>query len=323
MKVFKNITTYRNFKMCLLYSAVLYVSSVLTMIEPKQQLAHKIRPSLQAQGLADMAKKLEGEPISKLAISKDLEAKLTAINTLVQYMKLGPKKEALALAGRSKEIVADPTLIEAAIALADKEYKDDVIEALIVGAIRYGNIDTLQYFINHGIDVNQARDLWGTPLHTAAQYGQPEVVKFLLEHGADIHALESRGMTALTIARTAAARLPASHKKSNYLDTIKLLQEHAAKLQPKEQRLRAEAAVGNNEAIDRLVKEGINVNAPDENGDTALILAIKNRRIDTVRHLLMSGASKAIKTSGGLTPYELALELGYDDIAQLLNPSTT
>ena len=85
----------------------------------------------------------------------------------------------------------------------------------------------------------------------------------------------------------------------------------------KEERLRQEAAVGNDEAIVRLLQEGVNINAQDKTGETALVKAIKTGRIEIVRLLLDRGASKSIKTHG-MTPYKLALRLGYHDIASLL-----
>jgi ankyrin repeat protein len=50
----------------------------------------------------------------------------------------------------------------------------------------------------------------------------------------------------------------------------------------------------------------VDVNAPDENGETALILAIQNNRVEAVRALLAHGANPNTADARGRTPLRAA-----------------
>lgn len=52
-------------------------------------------------------------------------------------------------------------------------------------AIRYGNLDDIKYFVQHGADVN-VRDLYGrTPLYYGIRNRNVECIQYLIDQGAD------------------------------------------------------------------------------------------------------------------------------------------
>jgi ankyrin repeat protein len=71
-------------------------------------------------------------------------------------------------------------------------------------------------------------------------------------------------------------------------------------------------------ALRQALGQGISPNARAANGNTALIQAVIQRWPEGVRILLAAGADRSAKNSQGQTAADLALELGYPDIAELL-----
>ena len=66
----------------------------------------------------------------------------------------------------------------------------------------FGNhTDVVNKLISKGADVNVRTGHYWTPLHAAAHSGDTELMKFLLQHGAKPLIRNSRGETALDIAR--------------------------------------------------------------------------------------------------------------------------
>lgn len=61
------------------------------------------------------------------------------------------------------------------------------------------------------------------------------------------------------------------------------------------------AAVGDKACARLLLRYGANINHQDNNGDTALILAFRNRRLFTASFLIQRGADKKIKNQEGKT----------------------
>jgi ankyrin repeat protein len=71
--------------------------------------------------------------------------------------------------------------------------------------------------------------------------------------------------------------------------------------------------------IRMLLKEGVDINAVDENGETALMIAIRaGADIEIVRLLIENKADLNMKDKHGETALSLAVRKGHDEIAQLL-----
>ena len=77
------------------------------------------------------------------------------------------------------------------------EFKADLQLRLINGnlgihsAAGHRRSSGVQFFLDHGLDINSKNFIGRTPLHYAAEAGHIETVKFLLDHGADSQAKES------------------------------------------------------------------------------------------------------------------------------------
>ena len=82
--------------------------------------------------------------------------------------------------------------------------------------------------------------------------------------------------------------------------------------------LREAARTGNTPQLERLVAQGAPVNAPDEAGRTALMLAVMNNHTATVQRLLALGANPALTDREGLNALQHARRLGFNAIAALL-----
>jgi ankyrin repeat protein len=68
-----------------------------------------------------------------------------------------------------------------------------------------------------------------------------------------------------------------------------------------------------------LIKGGININHQDNDGNTALHIAIKLRQNNEIIKLLLdNGADVNIKNKNGKTPLDIAMEKGDKDIINLL-----
>ena len=64
-------------------------------------------------------------------------------------------------------------------------------------AVRQGNLDRVQGFLEAGVDIEERDELGQTALMVAASHHQVEAVKLFLEHGADVNACAASGWTAL------------------------------------------------------------------------------------------------------------------------------
>lgn len=72
-------------------------------------------------------------------------------------------------------------------------------------AVFYRDYSALDFFINHGVDINYSRgdDIFPfkpTPLCVAARYTDLDMCKYLIEHGADVTITEKGGMRPYSIA---------------------------------------------------------------------------------------------------------------------------
>ena len=123
----------------------------------------------------------------------------------------------------------------------------------------------------------------------------------------------------LRAAPAAAARAPAAqHNDNNLAPAAPQARMKAAASSDLDVALREAARTGNTPQLERLFAQGVPVNAPDEAGRTALMLAVMNNHTATVQRLLALGASAAVTDHEGFTALQHARRLGLDGIAALL-----
>ena len=171
---------------------------------------------------------------------------------------------------------------------------------VLMKAVFFGRKDSARLLISKGADVN-ARDKYGnTVLITSAINQFPpqlKVMKLLVENGAKINAKNSKGWTALMEAA-----------KGQPPQMIKKLKEIG----------REDLANASSEMVKLLVEKGAKINLKDDNGFTALIMAVNNNHIETVRYLMEKGADINIADNYNRTAAFIASEKQYNEILELL-----
>lgn len=75
---------------------------------------------------------------------------------------------------------------------------------------------------------------------------------------------------------------------------------------------------GNKEIVELLLKQGANANLQNEDGYTALLIAVSSGNKEIVQLLLENGADINIKNIDGKTAWSLAEERNYSKIVDLL-----
>ena len=111
----------------------------------------------------------------------------------------------------------------------------------------------------------------------------PVLIRLLLQHGADPLALDRKGATALHYAVAG----------SRALEIIRLL-----------------------------VNSGANVNACDDSGFSVLMRAVMNDKPELVGLMIHLGADLQLRTKDGQTALDWAQDLGFADIAELLEDAS-
>lgn len=216
--------------------------------------------------------------------------------------------------------IPDDHPMHAAIQKADvaavRHYLDSGISpytlGLISGAIGSGNVEIVQSFLDHGLDLNQPFSptagtipiirtiekkqmgilkllvekgatvglnpyALSTPLHTAAGIW-PEAVPFLLEAGADVNARSNTGRTPL---------MSAAHR--NQIQSLEFL-----------------------------IEAGGNLEAQDNEGTTPLILAARAGKVEAATWLLDHGADILAEDNDGKSAEDWARENGHRQVVELI-----
>jgi ankyrin repeat protein len=186
--------------------------------------------------------------------------------------------------------IADAKLVEMLLdAGADVESPNEDGQTALMLAAREGALDAAKLLIERGAKVN-ARESWRgqTALMWAADANHPEIAKLLIEHGADV---ETRAMaTDWPVQIT-------SEPRAQYRPT--------GGLTP----LLYAARSGCTACVAALLDAGANIDRPNPDGVTPLMIAIDNFRFDTAKLLLERGANPRHWDWWGRTALYIAVDM--------------
>ena len=198
---------------------------------------------------------------------------------------------------------------------ADVNAKNKEGRTALMGAAFAGHTAIVQALLEAGADVNAKDERGTTALSAAAFRGHTATVQTLLEVGAEVNARDKNGMTVLMWAAfgagdhsatvqallKAGADVDARDKNGGtalkvaamvgHTDIVKLL-ENAGTLTTTDAGLIEAARKGETAEVKALLANGADVNAPGQNGMTALFYAALGGHTDIVELLKKAGAKE-------------------------------
>jgi len=174
-------------------------------------------------------------------------------------------------------------------------------------AVRVGNLNLVEILLNAGADANRANQDGETPIMLAARTGSVKVAELLVKHGANVNAHEQfRNQTALMWAAA-----------EGHSDMVALLVSKGAAVN-----VRAEA----NDWANQMTSEP-RVQYRPTGGLTALLYAARGGCQGCVEALLKGGADIDMPNPDGMTPMMMAIDNSHYEVAKYLldhgaNPHT-
>lgn len=207
------------------------------------------------------------------------------------------------------------------------DVNDVVDESSILGlAASSGNLEVVQLFLHNGANVNLPSD--NPDVTTAlmdAVYGKNiKIIKLLVGAGADVNEIRDGGnfalkiaaeiedqeiydylapLTSLELQQEAEEGLLTSFHKETIDESTRMFIEAVRRTEIKK--------------IQQAIGSGIDVNAFDENGNTALMYAAQKGKFETVQILLKAGADPNI-SGEGVPPLIAAIGSGDSSIVRIL-----
>ena len=175
-------------------------------------------------------------------------------------------------------------------------------------AVQRGDLDQLERHIFWKTDINAVLPNGQYPLHVAAEKGRVVMVRTLLKHGAEINQATADGDTPVDVAllagRTRLAELLIS--QGAQLDATKLLLKAA------------QLGVTNRDVVHFLIDSGADTEAQNDDGDTPLLVAIRQDNHRLATHLVNRGADINAATGDGSSALSLARKLEMPELISLL-----
>ncbi|KAI1892421.1 hypothetical protein AGOR_G00133180 [Albula goreensis] len=167
--------------------------------------------------------------------------------------------------------------------------------------------EMVKTLLNGGANVN-ARDneLW-TPLHAAATCGHTGLIHILIQHGADLLAVNSDGNMPYDLCEDDAVLDLIEMSMANRGITQGMINETRAS---QEQRMLGD--------VQRLLRDGEDVNLHDSQGVTLLHIAAANGYAQVAEALLQGGARTEVQDRDGWHPLHAAVCWGQIHMAELL-----
>ncbi|XP_076865963.1 transient receptor potential cation channel, subfamily N, member 1 [Brachyhypopomus gauderio] len=169
-------------------------------------------------------------------------------------------------------------------------------------ASQCGHPETALAFLKKGVPLHMPNKSGAVCLHAAAKRGHAAVVKSLLLKGAHVDAVTKDGLAALHVA--------VEHCKPA---VVQILLGFGARVQLRggkalETPLHIAARVKEGEKVaEMLLKSGADVNAEQENGETAMHVAARHGGLQMMRALTEEGADLTWRSKAGESPLHVAV----------------
>ena len=198
---------------------------------------------------------------------------------------------------------------------ADVNFKDDNGVWFILVAAENGNVRMVNLLLEKGVDVNVTDHYNNTALLTAVKNGKQDVVKLLLEKGADINKANNDGETILMGA--------INHGREEVIEILLAYDKEGVRVDVNARNNNGETALiravenGDSEIVLMLVDALADMDIPDNYGNTPLIRAsmIGEQLFD---FLLDLGANVNAQNNDGDTALIIASRRGHYDIVEML-----
>ena len=202
----------------------------------------------------------------------------------------------------------------------------------LLSATLYDQVKMAEFLIRNGANVNAKGDDGGTALHAAAFLGQYEIAKLLIQNGADVDARNNEGETVINgtmanwettkfIAGILQLKLDRESVETGRSQIVELLRKNGATAEfsdPPDNNFWTMAGAGNIQAVKQHLAKGLDINAKNKDGVTALQIATLLGQYEIAELLVQKGADVNTKANDGTTALHSAAFLGHYKEAKLL-----
>lgn len=260
-------------------------------------------------------------------------------STLADRIEAGDRKAALEMIARNAPVNnAQPdgsTPLHWAVYRVDEELvksliargaKADVVNAYgsspLAEAVRVANVNIVGMLLDAGANANRANQDGETPLMLAARTGAVRVAELMIRHGANVNTREQfRNQTALMWAAaerkpemvafliskgaTVNVRATANDWGSQITNEPRVQYRPTGGLTP----LLYAARAGCRGCVEALLKGGADIDFPNPDGMTPMMMAIDNSHYEVARYLLDQGANPHTWDWWGRTPLYVAVNM--------------
>ena len=238
------------------------------------------------------------------------------------------------------------------------EVLDKYGKSAVHTAVRKNHFEALEAMSKKGININVTEDspavAGTTPLHAACEYGFPKIVQMLMDAGADdtIQNVKEETPAHIAVSKKISFKEIKTAERIEMLRSLKnidipgkegvtplmlaqdcglyISNEVSPVLIEKGADVNRRDNDGNNammvnaewhgslDVLKAMLNAGLDINARNKEGNTVLHILIKRNSTQTARLLLKKGADYNIANNDQVTPVQLAVENGKDDLLDLM-----
>lgn len=181
-------------------------------------------------------------------------------------------------------------------AVVNMKNNSDITALSLVANTRYFNIAKL--LVEKGANVNHQDWIGDTALINASYKNSHDIVSMLIENGADVNLVNNKGRNALIYA------LYYGHQE---LAELLIKKGSELNIQDNSGLTPLSLAITDENLTTLLINRGVNLDVQDENGFTVLMTVVENAKHNDVRMLVKKGANVHLKNDEGKTALDIAI----------------